>query len=150
MSALLGVLMMLLVGPSRVVRALERGGALQTALIVLSKNGESPNRAVILVAVGIVSLVLISEHPKLTWSLSAMTVLIYYATANLCALRQPVEERRIPRIVSLAGLGGCLLLVIWIPFRFVGLVLIAVGLAWHVIAQRVFARRCDDDRPGRA
>lgn len=142
-TAMLGVLMNLLLGLSRVVLAMARRGDLPPYFSVLSKNGESPNRAVLLVAAGIMSLILIFEHPKMTWSLSAMTVLIYYATANLCALRQPVEERRIPKIVSLAGLGGCLALVIWIPFWFVGLVLIAVGLAWHVIAQRVFSGRGD-------
>jgi APA family basic amino acid/polyamine antiporter len=142
-TAMLGVLMNLLLGLSRVVLAMARRGDLPPSLSVLNKNGESPNRAVILVAAGIVALILISSHPRMTWSLSAMTVLIYYATANLCALRQPVEERRFPKIVSLAGLGGSLLLVIWIPFWFVGLVLIAGGLAWHVIAQRVFSGRGD-------
>lgn len=140
-TSMLGVLMNLLLGLSRVVLAMARRGDLPPWFGVLNKNGESPNRAVILVAVGIVALILIVGHPKLTWSLSALTVLIYYATANLCALRQPVEEQRIPRIVSMAGLGGCLLLAVWIPFWFVGLVLIAVGLAWHAIAQRVFSGR---------
>ena len=51
---------------------------------------------------------------RVTWSFSAVTVLIYYALCNLCALKQPPEERRYPRVVSWTGLLGCLLLAVWI------------------------------------
>ena len=78
----------------------------------------------------------------MAWSLSALTVLIYYATANLCALHQPTEERRVPRIVAGAGLGGCASLVVFFPHSFLGLALelIVTGLIWHFVAQRLAAR----------
>lgn len=141
-TAMLGVLMNLQLGLSRVVLAMARRGDLPSGLSVIGDSGESPHRAVLLVAVGISGLVLIAGHPKMIWSLSALTVLIYYATANLCALQQPPEERRIPRIVSAAGLGGCLSLVAFFPRTFWSLAvgLIVVGLIWHFIAQRL-ARR---------
>ena len=90
-----------------------------------------------------VPLILIAGHPKMAWSLSALTVLIYYATANLCALQQPPEERHIPRIVSVAGLGGCASLVAFVPRSFWGLAvgLIVAGLIWHFVAKRLAARK---------
>ena len=141
-TAMLGVLMNLLLGLSRVVLAMARRGDLPSALSVIAESGESPNRAVLLVAVGISTLILVAGHPKMAWSLSALTVLIYYATANLCALQQPTEERRVPRIVSVAGLGGCASLVVFFPHSFLGLAvgLIVTGLIWHFVAQRLAAR----------
>ena len=141
-TAMLGVLMNLLLGLSRVVLAMARRGDLPSALSVIAESGESPNRAVLLVAVGISTLILVAGHPKMAWSLSALTVLIYYATANLCALHQPTEERRVPRIVSVAGLGGCASLVVFFPHSFLGLAvgLIVTGLIWHFVAQRLAAR----------
>jgi len=139
-AAMLGVLMNLLLGLSRVVLAMARRGDLPSGLGVLSRGGESPDRAVILVAVGIGGLILVGS-PQMTWSLSALTVLVYYATANLCALRQPLEERRMPRIVSAVGFIGCLFLAVWIPqtYWFIGAVLFVFGLAWHALATRLFS-----------
>ena len=142
-AAMLGVLMNLLLGLSRVVLAMARRHDLPAWLGALSRDGESPDRAVLLVAAGIGGLILIGNL-QMTWSLSALTVLVYYATANLCALRQPIRERRVPRIVSAAGLGGCLFLAVWIPpsFWIIGAVLFVVGLGWHVLATRLFSGDC--------
>jgi APA family basic amino acid/polyamine antiporter len=54
---------------------------------------------------------------KTTWTVSAFTVLIYYAVMNICALRQPAAERRVPRVVPVAGLAMCVSLAIWIGVR---------------------------------
>lgn len=142
MTAMLGVLMNLLLGLSRVILAMARRGDLPSTLSVLNDSGESPRRAVILVALGISLLVVTAGAPRMIWSLSALTVLVYYATANLCALKQPPEERRMPRVVSVAGLGGCLLLIFFLPrgFWVTGALLILAGLVWHSIARRLAHR----------
>jgi len=139
-AAMLGVLMNLLLGLSRVILAMTRRRDLPAWLGMISRSGESPGRAVMLVAAGIGSLILIG-NPQMTWSLSALTVLVYYATANLCALRQPFSERRFPRIVSAAGLCGCLFFAVWIPpwFWFIGAILTVIGLGWHFLAGRLFS-----------
>lgn len=112
MIAMLGVLLNLILGLSRVALAMARRSDLPEFFSVISQNNDSPHRAVVLVAVMIGALAMNGDLLR-TWSISAFTVLVYYATANLCALRQPPEERRYPRLVSAAGFCGCLGL---IPF----------------------------------
>ena len=135
MIAMLGVLLNLVLGLSRVTLAMARRNDLPACFAKLNADGESPHRAVLFVAVMICVLSLSGDILR-TWSISAFAVLIYYATANLCALRQPPEERRYPRLVSLAGMFGCLSLVPFIDLKTIvgGVVLIAVGLLIKLVA----------------
>lgn len=134
MIAMLGVLLNLVLGLSRVALAMARRNDLPAYFAKLSADGESPQRAVLLVAV-MIGLLSLSGDILRTWSISAFAVLIYYATANLCALRQPPEERRYPRLVSLAGMVGCLGLVPFIDLKtiFGGTVLMLAGLIVKLI-----------------
>ena len=90
-----------------------------------------------LVAAGAVT-VMLGVLLSLLLGLSAFTVLVYYALTNLWALRLPPEVRLYP----VAGLVCCLRLAFWVEpsIRIAGLGLIAVGLAWHGVAQRVSGR----------
>ncbi|MGZ0169698.1 MAG: APC family permease [Planctomycetales bacterium] len=135
MIAMLGVLLNLILGLSRVALAMARRNDLPACFATLSSNGDSPQRAVLLVAV-MIGLLTLSGDILRTWSISAFAVLIYYATANLCALRQPSEERRYPRLVSVIGLCGCLSLVPFIDLKtiFGGTVLMVGGLVVKLIA----------------
>lgn len=135
MIAMLGVLLNLVLGLSRVALAMARRNDLPACFAKLSDDGESPHRAVLLVAVMICVLSLSGDVLR-TWSISAFAVLIYYATANLCALIQPSEERRYPRLVSMAGLCGCMCLVPFLePKTMVtGGALMAAGFILKLIA----------------
>jgi APA family basic amino acid/polyamine antiporter len=135
MLAMFGVLLNLVLGLSRVVLAMARRQDLPSYFAGLSTDGDSPQRAVVFVAV-LIGLLLMSGDVLRTWSMSAFAVLIYYATANLCALRQPAEERRYPRLISLAGLCGCLGLAPFIDLKTIvgGVVLIVVGLVIKLVA----------------
>ena len=127
-TAMLGVILNLVLGISRVVLAMARRGDLPRGLAHIEKS--SPRRAVIVVGITIAALALIGSV-KTTWSFSAFSVLVYYAIANLSALRQPASERRFPRAVPIFGLASCVGLAFWVEptIWLVGLGLIAVGLA---------------------
>jgi APA family basic amino acid/polyamine antiporter len=129
MLAMFGVLLNLVLGLSRVALAMARRNDLPSYFAGLSDNGDSPQRAVVFVAV-LIGLLMLNGDVLRTWSMSAFAVLIYYATANLCALRQPIEERRYPRSVSVAGFAGCLGLAPFIDLKTIvgGAVLIVIGL----------------------
>lgn len=105
--AVLGVLLNLILGLSRVVLAMARRRDLPGFFAAIGEKNGSPHRAILLVAVMIGTLTFSGDVLQ-TWSVSAFTVLVYYATANLCALRQPAAQRRYPRLISLAGFCGCL------------------------------------------
>jgi APA family basic amino acid/polyamine antiporter len=136
-TAMLGVLLNLLLGLSRVLLAMARRGDMPGVLAHLDGEHRSPRRAVLAVGAAIAALTL-TGSVKTTWSFSAFTVLVYYALTNLAALRLPVAYRLYPSWIPAAGLVCCLALAFWVEPRIwvSGLGLIALGLLWHLIARR--------------
>lgn len=133
-TAMLGVLLNLILGLSRVAMAMGRRGDMPRALGRVDSHG-SPRAAVL--AVGALIAVLVSMGSvKLTWSFSAFTVLVYYALTNLAALRLPREQRRYPLAFAWLGLASCLGLAFWVePAVWVtGLGLLVLGLVWQRVA----------------
>ncbi|KAF3884446.1 MULTISPECIES: APC family permease [Nostocales] len=136
MTAMLGVLLNLILGLSRVVLAMARRRDLPGILARLNKSETTPVWAVLVVGIAIALLVLIG-NVKTTWSFSAFSVLIYYAVTNLAALQLPPQERLYPKWLAWAGLASCAFLAFWVEQQIwlVGLTLIAVGLIWRVIVR---------------
>lgn len=136
-TAMLGVLINLLLGLSRVVLAMARRGDMPQWFATISAGEGSPRRAVIGVGVVIGMLALIG-NVRTTWSFSAFTVLVYYALTNLAALRLPPEQRLFPRWVAGCGMASCLGLAFWVEpgIWIAGLVLMGAGQIWHLVARR--------------
>lgn len=132
LAAMVGVLLNLVLGLSRVALAMGRRNDLPAVFAGVHREGRSPTPAILLVA-GVVAAFVAVGDIRTTWSFSALTVLVYYALTNLAALRQPPEERRFPRVVQYAGLVGCLALAVFIdPTMWAwGTGLVAAGLIWH-------------------
>ncbi|MEX0654983.1 MAG: amino acid permease [Phycisphaeraceae bacterium] len=140
MTAMLGVLLNLILGLSRVVLAMGRRRDLPAATARLNADGTTPYVAVIVVGVLIAALASIGSV-KTTWAFSAFTVLIYYAITNLAALRLRKEDRLYPAAFAWGGLAACLFLAFWVDWQIwlAGLGLIAIGLAWHLLRRRMGA-----------
>jgi APA family basic amino acid/polyamine antiporter len=140
-TSMLGVLLNLILGLSRVALAMGRRGDLPPQLATIDVAGSTPYVSVFLVGGVIATLALIGDV-KTTWSFSAFTVLVYYALTNLAALRLSSSERLYPRFIPCVGLLSCLFLAFWVKptVWMVGLGLIAVGLLWLQIARRLFPR----------
>ncbi|MCA8940845.1 MAG: amino acid permease, partial [Planctomycetes bacterium] len=136
MTAMLGVLLNLVLGLSRVLLAMGRRRDMPSAAAKLSQTG-NPNVAVVIVGLIIAGLALFGSV-KTTWSFSAFTVLVYYAITNLAALRLKAEQRLYPRPFSWAGLIACLGLAFFIdlPVLGAGVLLILLGIGWHHLAKR--------------
>ncbi len=135
-TAMLGVLLNLVLGLSRVWLAMARRGDAPRGLAAISEHG-SPKRAVVLTGLLVGGLVL-TGSVRLTWSFSAFTVLVYYALTNLAALRLPPDARRYPRWIPAAGLVACLGLAFFVEARIwiTGVALAGVGLVWHAWRSR--------------
>lgn len=132
--ALLGVMLNLILGVSRVILAMGRRGDLPQATAALNKQHTAAPNSVYL-AVAVIAVLTLTGNVQIAWSFSAFTVLIYYGITNLAALRIPPEQRFIPRIVSIAGLIGCLGLAFFIDLYVIiaGCFFIAVGMIWHAL-----------------
>jgi APA family basic amino acid/polyamine antiporter len=138
MTAMLGVLLNLILGLSRVLLAMGRRRDMPRFLARLNPQGTTPVWAVLVVG-GAIALLVLLGNVKTTWSFSAFNVLIYYAITNLAALQLPVHERLYPKWIGVLGLVSCLFLAFWVESAIwqVGLGLIAAGLIWHTIRQRM-------------
>lgn len=139
-TAMLGVLLNLILGLSRVLLAMGRRLDMPKVLARLNSSQTTPYVAVVVVEVAIALLVLIGDI-KITWSFSAFSIFIYYAITNLAALQLSPSERLYPQWLAALGLGSCLFLAFWVERQIwlFGLVLIVGGLIWRAIV-RLLAR----------
>lgn len=131
-TAMLGVLLNLILGLSRVLLAMGRQGDMPPAFGRLTATGAAPGAAVIAIGVLIAALASFGSL-ETAWAFSAFTVLVYYAITNLAALKLPESERLYPRWVAVTGLAACIFLAFWVPVPIwtAGLGVIAVGLLWR-------------------
>lgn len=148
-TAMLGVLLNLLLGLSRVVLAMGRRGDMPSGLSVIHTKTGVPWAATLLVA-GIIAAIATAGSVKLAWSFSAFTVLVYYAITNACALRLRAEERLYPVWIPAMGLISCLSLAVWVEREIwiAGVTLLAVGLVWHFIAGKLSGHRTANSEAG--
>lgn len=135
-TAMLGVLLNLILGLSRVMLAMGRRGDLPPRLAAVHKETGSPRTAVAATGIVIASLTLIGDI-TVTWSFSAFTVLVYYALTNLAATRLTAAERLYPAWIPWAGLFACLTLAFWVDVVvwMAGLGVLAAGWGWQTISK---------------
>jgi APA family basic amino acid/polyamine antiporter len=124
-AAMLGALLNLILGLSRVWLAMGRRGDMPLSLARLDTRSQ-PVTAILVSASLVAALTLIGDI-GLAWSFSAMTVLLYYGLTNLAALS---VDRRRP--TAWLGLGSCLFLSFFVPLGVwvSGVALVAAGLIW--------------------
>jgi basic amino acid/polyamine antiporter, APA family len=136
-TAMLGVLLNLLLGLSRVMLGMARRKDLPRGLATINPESQSPAVAVWVTGI-LIGILVISGDIVFTWSFSAFTVLIYYAITNLSALYLPEDLRLYPRMFPAIGLFGCLFLAFWIDPKIwlFGILIIIAGLVWHALVLR--------------
>lgn len=138
MTAMLGVLLNLLLGLSRVLLAMGRRGDMPAATARLNAAGTAPTVATVVVGGVVIALALLGDV-RTTWSFSAFTVLLYYAITNAAAIRLAPERRLYSPLWAWGGIASCLFLAFWVEpiIWMAGTGLVAAGLVWHTIAQRI-------------
>lgn len=136
-TAMLGVLLNLILGISRVMLGMARRSDLPAFLTSVHPETKSPV-ATVWATGALIGILILTGDVALTWSFSAFTVLIYYAITNLSALLLPAEKKLYPAWIPACGLAGCLFLAFWIdPAIWIsGLILLLAGICWHYIALR--------------
>ncbi|MCC7442761.1 MAG: amino acid permease [Bdellovibrionales bacterium] len=136
-AALLGVLLNLVLGLSRVAFAMGRRGDLPRPFAKLESVHRAPFVAT-LCSGGLIALLVLPGNIEVAWSFSAFTVLVYYAITNAAALRLPRARRMFPPLFAALGLVGCLSLAFWVEALVwaVGLGILALGVAWRVYWRR--------------
>lgn len=136
-AAALGALLALLAGVGRTTLAMARERDLPEPLASVDPRHEVPDTAQVVIGVAVVALVLLADV-RGAIGFSSFGVLVYYAVANLSALRQPAEQRRWPRGLQVLGLAGCILMAAALPIGSVlaGLAVFGVGILGRAVALR--------------
>lgn len=134
-TAMLGVLLNLILGLSRVLMAMGRRRDMPQVTARIDTSGRTPYVAVIVIGVVVAALAATGDI-RLTWSFSAFNVLIYYALTNAAAIRMPPSSRLFPRWLAVAGLLSCSFLVLFIDAAIwmVGILVVLAGYVWHRVA----------------
>lgn len=135
--ASLGALLALIAGVGRTALAMGRNADLPRWLASVHPRFRVPDHAELALAV-VISLLVLTIDLRGAIGFSSFGVLIYYAIANAAAFTQSGGQRRWPRFLNVAGLLGCLLLVVTLPIQAVlaGVGMFAVGLAGWLLAAR--------------
>jgi basic amino acid/polyamine antiporter, APA family len=130
-AAMLGVLLNLILGLSRVWLAMGRRGDMPRVLARLDGRSQ-PAIAITLSAVLVAGLTLLGDI-GLAWSFSAMTVLLYYGLTNLAALA--IDRKR---VTGWLGLASCVFLSFFVPLGVwvTGVALVVAGLLWKTAYRR--------------
>jgi len=145
--AALGALLALVAGIGRTALAMARDRELPPVLATVHPRFHVPWVAEVAVAVGVVVLILIADL-RGAIGFSSFGVLVYYLIANLAAVTQPAEDRRVPRALSVAGAIGCVVLVVTLPLPSIlgGLAVFAVGVVVRLIVKALRRRGEPGDR----
>jgi APA family basic amino acid/polyamine antiporter len=136
--ASLGSLLALVAGVGRTGLAMARNRDLPRWLASVNQRHQVPDRAELSVGAVVVVLVLTTDLRNAI-GFSSFGVLLYYAIANASAYTQPAEQRRWPRALNVAGLVGCVVLVVTLPWSSVaaGVGVLAVGVLGRVLARHL-------------
>lgn len=127
-SAMLGVLLSQVLGISRMMFAMARGGDLPAFLHRTNSHG-IPHWAVLMTG-GFLLAVALFGRLEFVAAGASFTILLYYGITNAAALRLPAERRRFPRWVAWSGLSFCIVMAASLDLNVIasGVAVLALGL----------------------
>jgi len=97
-----------------------------------------PDRAELAVA-ACVALVVLFVDVRSAIGFSSFGVLFYYGIANACAFTLNATERRSPRVLAIAGVLGCVVLALSLPWESiaVGSAVVMAGALAYTVRRRL-------------
>lgn len=127
-TAMLGVMLSQLLGLSRMAFAMARRGDLPAGLQAIHPHHAVPGRAVLAIG-AVAALVAATGTLRGVASAAAFSILLYYAIANVAALRMPAAAKLYPDAVPRLGVVACIVLAfsLRLPVVLTGLAVLAGG-----------------------
>jgi len=130
------VLLMTILGVSRMTFAMARNGQLPTFLRQIHPKFQTPHYAVLIT--GILSSVLVFGGFSRIVAVSTFALLFHHALVNLSAIRLRAENRRYPVFVSVLGLLLCLTLLFFLSSEawIIGIAGLLIGSVYYAFEVR--------------
>lgn len=137
-TAMLGVILSQILGMSRMAFAMGRRADLPRGLSIVHPKYGVPHRAVLLVGTG-AALIAATGTLRSVAASASFAILVYYAIANLAALRLPVEDRLYPAAVPAIGVASCVVLALSmrLPAIAIGMGVLLAGVVVRMILLRL-------------
>ena len=131
------VLLTSILGVSRMAFAMARGNDLPNKLTYLHVKFKTPYYAIWMTGIIMALLVLFFDLSSVV-AVSTFSMLFYYASANVSALRLKTEERRYSKVVPILGVVTCILLLVFVVFAsvqswLIGIVSLLAGIIYYTI-----------------
>jgi basic amino acid/polyamine antiporter, APA family len=144
-TAMLGVILSQLLGLSRMAFAMSRRGDLPAFLEQVHPRYAVPGRAVLVIG-AVAAVVAATGTLRGVASAAAFTILLYYAIANVAAMRMPQQAKLYSDSVPWIGVVSCIVLAfsLQLPVILTGLAVLAAGA---VVRLAVRARLGGGHRP---
>jgi APA family basic amino acid/polyamine antiporter len=119
------------------VFAMARRGDMPRFLAAVDHRHRVPGRAVLVIG-GSAAIVAATGSLRGVASAAAFAILVYYAIANLAALRMPAAAKLYPDVIPWVGLVACSVLAFSLDFRVVsiGVGCLAVGVVGRAVLRR--------------
>jgi APA family basic amino acid/polyamine antiporter len=139
---MLGVILSQLLGLSRMVFAMARRGDLPSFLAAVESRSGVPGRAVLAIG-ALAAIVAATGTLRSVASIAAFAILVYYAIANLAALRMPTRSKLYPDAIPWVGLisSGALALSLESGVVLTGAGVLALGVVGRACRTRLAERR---------
>jgi APA family basic amino acid/polyamine antiporter len=136
--ASLGVLLSLIAGVSRTAFAMASNRDLPAFFAAVHPTYRVPHRAEVATGAVVAAVVAIADV-RSAIGFSSFAVLTYYAIANAAALALAPSERRWPRWLAIAGIGGCAALAFTLPIASVaaGASVLVAGAIVYLVRGRL-------------
>lgn len=133
-TAMLGVILSQLLGLSRMAFAMSRRGDLPAFLEQVHPRYAVPGRAVLVIG-AVAAVVAATGTLRGVASAAAFTILLYYAIANVAAMRMPREAKLYSDVVPWVGVVSCIVLAfsLQLPVILTGLAVLAVGFLLRLV-----------------
>jgi APA family basic amino acid/polyamine antiporter len=137
-TAMLGVILSQLLGLSRMVFAMARRRDLPAWLARVHPRWSVPGRAVLLVGT-LAAVVAAIGTLRAVASAAAFAILVYYAIANLAALRMPAAAKLYSDAIPWVGLVACAVLALSLSLTVIvtGAAALTAGLAMRLVVRRI-------------
>jgi APA family basic amino acid/polyamine antiporter len=141
MIATASVLLMTILGISRIIFAMGRNHDLPPFLSILHPRYHTPYYAIGITGAAMIVMLLFTDF-ALVVSVGTFAMLVYYGIANIAALRISPEQKRYPPVIAYLGMASCVLLM-----AFLSPVSIAIGITGLIAGSGYYLLRVRHNPP---
>ncbi len=138
MIATASVLLITIMGISRIMFAMARKGDLPAFLSRVNPRFSTPHYAIWISGAFMIAAILLADL-TLVIAVSTFAMLVFYLIANIAAFRLPLKYRKYSPFVPVTGAVSCIGLIAFLTINswIIGIIGLIIGIIWYGIQRRI-------------